>query len=544
MTTGCSKNTPDPGSELDQLKSLPYVSWSDTNADDSLYGVTIYHKDKAFPGYNLYFNLKDRAYLMDMEGKIVHTWFMPYHTGVWEYGYLKPNGNLIAYSIDLAATELDWNSNPIWYTKMRAHHDVEMLPDGSCLIPNTFRKQYKSRTVLFNSITRLSPEGQILDEWSSWDAKDEIGKYHRPGELDEEPGNPGAIKNDEFDYYHLNSIKLLPPNDLEKKDSRFREGNWLICMRNISLILILDKDTKEIVWGWGPDDLDWPHMPVMLPSGEILIFDNGLSVRKYSRVVQVNPVTNKITWEFKTDPPEKFFSGHWGAVQRFSNGNTLITNSASGHVFELSKKQNIVWEFYNYDVQVDKRKRIYRLIRYPQKMVDTLLKKLTTTDRGPGSLKNKGFEEKDNVQDKIPAAWKYTAWIFDTARFTWDSTIARTGTWSAKLQLLEPNVGHWGQLLTVEPDSTYRLRGWAKTIDVPEKNADGYVTGVTIAGKVGNEWPVHSSFLSGTNDWTELSCEFKTGNNTELEIQCKMGSAGAEITGEAWFDDIELVKVK
>jgi hypothetical protein len=38
----------------------------------------------------------------------------------------------------------------------------------------------------------------------------------------------------------------------------------------------LDPDTQRVVWGWGPGTLDHPHSPVMLPDGEILVFDNGM----------------------------------------------------------------------------------------------------------------------------------------------------------------------------------------------------------------------------------------------------------------------------
>ncbi|MBN2439774.1 MAG: aryl-sulfate sulfotransferase [Spirochaetales bacterium] len=542
--TGCSKTTDYYSEDLDQLKSLPYVSWTAEDTDVSISGVTTYIKEKAYPGYNLFFNLNDRAYLLDMDGKIVHVWYMPYHTGVWEYGYLKPNGNLIAYCTDLCVTELDWYSNTVWYTPMRAHHDVEMLPDGTYLIPYTLAKQYKSRTVLFNTIRHLSKKGTLIDEWSTWDHLEEIQKYQNPSSLDVEPEDPELEKDQDFDYFHLNSIKILPSNTLGKTDNRFREGNWLISFRNASLVIILDKDSKEIVWAWGPDDLDWQHMPVMLESGEILIFDNGLTKRNYSRVIQLNPVTKTITWEYKTDPPEKFFSNFWGGVQRLPNGNTLITNSANGHVFELTENKNIVWEYYNFDIQNDTRKRIYRMMRYPEEMIESLLENLSDKKSIVGKLKNPGFELSDGVQERTPASWKYSAWIFETAELTWDKNVARTGSGSAKIVFTSDNVGYWGQLLRVEPHTSYRLTGWVKMENVPGIDADGTPAGVSIAVKPGDAWPVFSDLAYGNVDWTQLTCDFNTEEYTEIEVQCNIGSAGSEITGTAWFDDIQLEKIQ
>ena len=47
------------------------------------------------------------------------------------------------------------------------------------------------------------------------------------------------------------------------------------------------------------------------------------------------------------------------------NGNTLITESDSGHVFEVTKDGSIVWEFYNPEVNIKAKKRtaIYRMMR-------------------------------------------------------------------------------------------------------------------------------------------------------------------------------------
>ena len=112
LTVMCSNRQHLSYKDIDQFKSLPYVTWSSDNADEDKIGVVRYIPEKASPGYNLFFNLKDRAYLTDMEGIIVHTWFMPYYTGKWEYGIIKKNGNLVAYCIDLGIVELDWYSKP------------------------------------------------------------------------------------------------------------------------------------------------------------------------------------------------------------------------------------------------------------------------------------------------------------------------------------------------------------------------------------------------------------------------------------------------
>ena len=65
------------------------------------------------------------------------------------------------------------------------------------------------------------------------------------------------------------------------------------------------------------------------------------------------------------ESPEKFFSALIGSNQRLPNGNTLITESDKGHVFEITREGKIVWEFYNPNINMEAKKRetIYRMTR-------------------------------------------------------------------------------------------------------------------------------------------------------------------------------------
>lgn len=160
---------------------------------------------------------------------------------------------------------------------------------------------------------------------------------------------------------------MLPENPFGKSDKRFQKGNLLICLRNVNLIAILDKDTMGVVWGYGPDQLDRPHMPVMLPTGNIVIFDNGIH-RKYSRLLEINLLSKESVWN--PGAPEKgFFSALRGSAQRLPNGNTLICESDKGRVFEVNLSGSIVWEFWNPDMKGNSRKTFYRFIRLSEESV-------------------------------------------------------------------------------------------------------------------------------------------------------------------------------
>jgi hypothetical protein len=142
-------------------------------------------------------------------------------------------------------------------------------------------------------------------------------------------------------------------------------------MRNIDLIGVVDIENNELVWSWGAGKLDKQHHPTLLENGNVLIFDNR-PIDQASRVFELNPLFKAIEWEYKAEPPGDFYSPFRGGNQRLSNGNTLITESDRGRVFEVTPGGQIVWEFYNPIVNADQEERaaIYRMTRisHPDKV--------------------------------------------------------------------------------------------------------------------------------------------------------------------------------
>jgi hypothetical protein len=84
----------------------------------------------------------------------------------------------------------------------------------------------------------------------------------------------------------------------------------------------------------------------VLPSGNILVFDNGLG-REWSRVVEMDPIARKIVWDYKAPEPGTFYTPAQGSSQRLPNGNTLITSSDQGKAFEVAPQGDVVWQFQN-----------------------------------------------------------------------------------------------------------------------------------------------------------------------------------------------------
>ena len=82
-------------------------------------------------------------------------------------------------------------------------------------------------------------------------------------------------------------------------------------------------------------------------------------------MVELDPSRKKIVWEYRSDSPQQFFSVSRGSSQRLPNGNTLITESDKGCVFEVTSGGEMVWEFFNPEIKMEDEKRaaIYRMTR-------------------------------------------------------------------------------------------------------------------------------------------------------------------------------------
>ena len=353
------------------LRDLGYVDW-DEGADTALVGVTSHDPARVSPGYDVYTNDVDEAYLCDLAGRRLHTWRLAgaRHMETFE---LLPDGGIVALSVGQCVARLDWSSNEAWRRELKAHHDVTRLPDGSFLAlwwgPG---REHFGRRVRFDGLVRLGAGGEELERWFSWNHFARLRELHGPTKLDV-PRSEDERRGG-FDYYHMNSVEWLGDTPLGREDARFRAGNLLVCFRNTNMAAVLDQDSGEVVWQWGRDELELPHMPTMLPNGRMLVFDNG-SWRGWSRVVEVDVRTGDIVWQYEGEPRESFFSQWRGSAQRLPNGNTLVCEAERGRVFEVDPTGALVWEFWNPEIVDGKRKRIYRYLRLDEAYVEPILER-------------------------------------------------------------------------------------------------------------------------------------------------------------------------
>jgi hypothetical protein len=368
------QEAPAPAAEmLDKLRALPYLSQSPRPSNPKNSGVVRHLRGRTSPGYNFFFETDQndrvsRGFLLDMNGDVVveetadmniTLFSLPLSGSDW----LKAIPSQAGIGRFTAGGELVWKRS-----NLKVHHEVTLSDRNTLLIDFREEHRYKGRLVIFDGIEELDLEdGRSLRRWSTWENLDALRQHHQPSVLDSPGGK--MPKKDLYDYFHQNSIQALPDTPLGRKDRRFARGNWLVSLRNVDLVLILQRETMEILWSWGPGQLEWQHMPRMLSNGRILIFDNGTR-RKWSRVIEMDPLTRTIVWEYKEDPPESFFSPEMGSVQRLPNGNTLIGDGANGRALEVTRDKQVVWEWFNPRIGPrGGRMSFYRITRIPPELV-------------------------------------------------------------------------------------------------------------------------------------------------------------------------------
>jgi len=352
-------------------------------------GVLKYDKQKAYDGYTLFSPMSNHTttYLIDMEGYVVHTWKAKMRPGL--HSMLLENGNLLigqrpsqkfcgVGGTSGIVQELDWDGNVVWEYKMVTpgkeiqHHTFTRMPNGNTLIlgweykpydeviakgrdPKTFPKVFKYRDIVYKGmwvdfVREVNKAGESVWEWHAWD---HVGTGPNQLDINYKLPDPVGGVYPHVDWTHFNTCDYIPSKDL-----------LILNSRNISEFYLVNHKTGAIEYRWGNpsaygagkapswfDDGDQilfgPHNATYLDNGHMLIFDNG-SERPQgnrSRAVEMDPETGKIVWEYATRDSSSFYTSRQGSAQRLPNGNTLITSTGHGHIFEVTYDKKVAWDY-------------------------------------------------------------------------------------------------------------------------------------------------------------------------------------------------------
>jgi hypothetical protein len=335
--------------EIDRLKSLGYLGG--VAAGPPGRGVVVHEPDLAYQGLNLYnAGHAPEATLIGMDGEVLHQWRLPYeeafpdpgpdamppNSAHWRRVYPYPNGDLLAIFEGRALIKIDVDSNLLWAVENGAHHEVTVAGNGEIWVltrtAHMVPEVNADHPILEDFITVLDSDG---NERRSTSVLDAVRLSDFPRLLRSSPMRG--------DILHTNTLRLLEGTDPDLPV--FRAGHVLTSFRKIDASAVIDVETNRVVWAL-PGMTRGQHDPRLLANGNLLIFDNQRAPDPGSRVIEVDPQTREIVWQY---PREGIgpYSKCCGTAQRLANGNTLITYTGPGRAIEVTPEGEIVWEFEN-----------------------------------------------------------------------------------------------------------------------------------------------------------------------------------------------------
>jgi hypothetical protein len=345
-------------------------------------GLTFHKQGLSTKGYTLLTPHGDsRTYLIDMDGRIVHLWkFKHIHPG---YGRLLENGNLLMTGSDVnlpdtspdrndkkpppfdvrvtqlggyhtTLAEVNWDGDVVWeYDNRAQHHDFIRLPNGHTIVPEWVElpDEYKKKVRGGFKKPREQLPALIGDDLVEIDAdQKEVNRIHIWKLLDpvKDPISPTVRR---WEWTHVNGIDV---NDA---------GDIVFSARHADRVAIIDAKSGEVRWKYG--ETHGQHNPTWV-GNNIQVFDNG---HAGSRVVEIDPASDEIVWQYQGEPMQQFFSGHISGASRLESGNVLVCEGTSGRLFEVTQGKDVVWEWINPFINNNKQGKptvsIYRAHRYP-----------------------------------------------------------------------------------------------------------------------------------------------------------------------------------
>jgi len=368
--------------ELDRLRALGYVGFSDETVDPDELTVPVHDAARSAPGYNLVIS-RDLclAQLFDAEGRAVHEW-RDRGGCHWGSAELLEDGDLLVPGSRTSSRpgrsgnfllRMSHDGSEVWRVELDAHHDVELTPSGRiATLDYSYRRIPEVSTELDvrdNDLVLLSGGGEVLERYSLYDLLRQ---------------NPGAFSFQEvrsrrrgsdkhIDLLHANAVEWMRHPHLEARHPIYAASNVLVSFRHQDTLAVFDWEEKTLLWAWGQGEISGQHAPSVLENGNILVFDNGLG-HKRSRVIELDPLRREIVWEYQAPDPEDFFTIRMGSSQLLPGGNVLVADSDHGEAFEVTRDGEVVWRFRNPNAHKNgKRAVIVSIRRYPRAFVESWL---------------------------------------------------------------------------------------------------------------------------------------------------------------------------
>lgn len=349
---------------LDRLAGLGYLRGYTTATEAE--GVVTAVADQMQPGLTMLTSgHAPVAFLVDVAGEPVHTWEvaladlwpeeLPFDTLDEHRHFIRrarvfPDGRMLGVFEYIGMFMVDRDSRLLWKRLTQTHHDFAVAADGSIVALERRRltlAEVESRYPGFSArdsgvfddqIVVLDPSGSerrrvsLLEAFHRSDYAPMLGQRRQPRDL-----------------FHANSVHIVQETN---RRLPFEVGEVLVSLRRLNAIVSVDLDESRVSWmltgKWRSQ-----HQAQLLDNGNVLLLDNRGGNRNtplqfdQSEVLEVNPLTQEVVWRYAGSDETPFFTRWLGYVERLDNGNTLVTESTQGRVFEITRDGRIVWEYLN-----------------------------------------------------------------------------------------------------------------------------------------------------------------------------------------------------
>jgi len=352
-----------------QISNSPLSTglWRKQRRGGNQRGVVRLQRERTFEGLTLILTGQS-AHLIDLEGKIRHTWHLDYNKIItpeerrsslthesrvyWRPARVFPNGDLLVMveltrltPQGLALVRLDRDSRPLWIFHGSVHHDFDIAADGKIYVLGQGLRAaapagIRLRGPLIDErLFVLSPAGKLLRDFSLLDAFAGTPYAQLVNAIQ------GDVRYDKGDYLHSNNLEIADAATAARFDF-VSEGQVLLSMRNLRALALLDMQSEKIVWvrrgSWFQQ-----HDPDFLANGNLLLFDNKGDWERggKSRVLEYDPTTEAIVWQYPGPKGGWLWSAARSEQQRLPNGNTLINENEGGRLLEVTVDGDLAWEY-------------------------------------------------------------------------------------------------------------------------------------------------------------------------------------------------------
>ena len=241
-------------------------------------------------------------------------------------------------------TRYDACGEPIWTREGAFHHSFAPDPDGGVWT-------WLGETSAFDQyqyLVRFDPEtGETLERIGL--VEDIIGASPAqraiftlvPGEPIERQRGYRTIP----DTFHPNDLEALSP-EMADAFPGLEAGDLLMSFRNISLVAVVDPDTRELRW-WSHGPWIEQHDPDFQPSGEITVFNNNRKwPRKTSSIVAIDPATRAVR-TLEVEPGHRFYTQYMGKHELLEDGTLQVVVPFEGRALEFDADGRLALEINN-----------------------------------------------------------------------------------------------------------------------------------------------------------------------------------------------------